>query len=182
LSLRFLRHYNAHSLSNWISGSDFFVGNILSLAVARRNSVQGMKIRAWSKPAMTITTKHFNKVEVTNPRLNTRQLTARIVEKPALRTDPAIVFIPKARALNAINTMAGSVLKAGFSTILAVSCLVFSRGLVTSTLLKCFVVMVIAGLLHALIFMPCTLFLLATASERMFPTKKSDPEIQLESE
>lgn len=91
-------------------------------------------------------------------------------------------LVPKARALNAINTMAGSVLKAGFSTILAVSCLVFSRGLVTSTLLKCFVVMVIAGLLHALIFMPCTLFLLATASERMFPTKKSDPEIQLESE
>jgi predicted RND superfamily exporter protein len=88
---------------------------------------------------------------------------------------------PKARALNAINTMAGSVLKAGFSTILAVSCLVFSRGLVTSTLLKCFVVMVITGLLHALVFMPCTLFLLATFYERVFPSKKSDPEIQLTS-
>lgn len=81
---------------------------------------------------------------------------------------------PKERALNAINTMAGSVLKAGFSTILAVCFLVFSNGLVMTTLLKCFCVMVFAGLIHALIFMPCMMFLIATAAEKLFPSKANE--------
>merc|ERR1719494_450792 len=37
---------------------------------------------------------------------------------------------PKERALYAINTMAGSVIKAGFSTVLSVFMLIFARGAV----------------------------------------------------
>jgi hypothetical protein len=43
-----------------------------------------------------------------------------------------------------------------------------------TTLLKCFCVMVFAGLIHALIFMPCMMFLIATVAEKLFPSKANE--------
>merc|ERR1712224_373987 len=52
----------------------------------------------------------------------------------------------------------------------------FSDGAVSITLVKCFVIMVFAGLLHALIFLPCALFLIATAMEAIFGVPESREE------
>jgi len=88
---------------------------------------------------------------------------------------------PCERALMALNTMATSVMKAGFSTVLSVIMLVFSFGAVLQTLLKCFLVMVISGLLHAIVFLPCMLFLIATFSEAYFPGLESKDTISIAS-
>eukprot|EP00397_Hematodinium_sp_SG-2012_P014526 GEMP01014770.1.p1 GENE.GEMP01014770.1~~GEMP01014770.1.p1 ORF type:complete len:875 (+),score=159.88 GEMP01014770.1:42-2666(+) len=69
---------------------------------------------------------------------------------------------PKDRALRSVEHMGPSVLKAGTSTMLAVGFLVFSEGSAFRTLFRMFFTMVFAGLLHAVIFLPCALFLLAT--------------------
>lgn len=80
---------------------------------------------------------------------------------------------PKERALYAINTMAGSVIKAGLSTVLSVSMLICSQATIAKLLVKCFVIMVVSGLLHAIIFLPCMLYLLTVGGEHFFPSKET---------
>jgi len=69
---------------------------------------------------------------------------------------------PAERALHSVQTMASSVFKAGFSTILAVCCLFFSSSVPGQILVKCFTMMAVSGLVHSIIFLPCVLFLMTS--------------------
>jgi len=74
---------------------------------------------------------------------------------------------PRPRLLLALKELGGSVLNGGLSTFCGVLVLAFSQSAGFQTLFRMFFCMVVFGLAHGLIFLPCVIFLLAVSFLRL---------------
>jgi len=96
------------------------------------------------------------------------------------------VGTPRERMGSALEELGGSVLNGGLSTLLGVLVLSFSKSVAFQTLFQMFLGMVLFGLLHGLVFLPCFVFLVShiaktLSSKGKSPSKcKDDAEITTE--
>jgi predicted RND superfamily exporter protein len=76
------------------------------------------------------------------------------------------ILAPKERVHETMTELGGSVLNGGLSTLLGVLVLAFSESSGFRTLFEMFLSMVVFGLLHGLVFLPCVIYLVALALDR----------------
>jgi Niemann-Pick C1 protein len=80
---------------------------------------------------------------------------------------------PQRRMDETLVELGGSVLNGGLSTLLGVLVMAFSKSAAFQTLFQMFLSMVVFGLAHGLVFLPCLIFLIALASSRFSKRKPS---------
>ncbi len=85
----------------------------------------------------------------------------------------ADAMTPQRRMDETLVELGGSVLNGGLSTLLGVLVMAFSKSAAFKTLFQMFLSMVVFGLAHGLVFLPCLIFLIALASSRFSKRKSS---------
>ena len=80
---------------------------------------------------------------------------------------------PQQRMFDTLVELGGSVLNGGLSTLLGVLVMAFSKSTAFTTLFQMFLSMVVFGLAHGLVFLPCIIYLISlTARAIMKPPER----------